>query len=65
MTSTKTNSLKSNEAESKTNSSSKLNYDRLMKLFNSRDIIDRSTLDAMDLKRLKMLERILINIKIK
>jgi hypothetical protein len=65
MKSKKPNSLKSNEAEPKTNSSSKLNYDRLMKLYNSRDIIDRSTLDAMDMKRLKILERIFDNIKIK
>lgn len=62
MKSKKPNSLKSNEAEPKTNSSSKLNYDRLMKLYNSKDIIDRSTLDAMDLKRLEMMERIVGNI---
>tara|TARA_R110002020_G_scaffold235546_1_gene447663 strand:- start:767 stop:964 length:198 start_codon:yes stop_codon:yes gene_type:complete len=62
MTSTKTNSLKSNEAEPKTNSSSKLNYDRLMKLYNSKDVIDRSTLDDTDLERLKILERIFDNI---
>ena len=62
MTSKKTNSLKLNEAEPKTNSSNKLNANQLIDLFNSRDIIDRSTLDAMDLKRLEMMERIVGNI---
>jgi hypothetical protein len=62
MTSKKTNSLKLNEAEPKTNSSNKLNANQLIDLFNSRDIIDRSTLDAMDMKRLEMMERIVGNI---
>tara|TARA_R110002153_G_scaffold184605_3_gene337809 strand:- start:347 stop:550 length:204 start_codon:yes stop_codon:yes gene_type:complete len=62
MTSKKTNSLKLNEAEPKTNSSNKLNANQLTDLFNSRDIIDRSTLDAMDMKRLEMMERIVGNI---
>ena len=62
MTSKKTNSLKSNKAGPKTNSSNALSYERLMKLFNSRDIIDRSTFDARDLERLELMERIVGNI---
>tara|TARA_R110002110_G_scaffold75153_3_gene198697 strand:- start:1415 stop:1618 length:204 start_codon:yes stop_codon:yes gene_type:complete len=62
MTSKKTNSFKSNKADPKTNSSNKLNANQLIDLFNSRDIIDRSTLDAMDMKRLEMMERIVGNI---
>ena len=62
MTSKKTNSLKLNEAEPKTNSSNKLNANQLIDLFNSRDIIDRSTIDARDLERLELMERIVGNI---
>ena len=62
MTSKKTSSLKSNKAGPKTNSSNKLNANQLIDLFNSRDIIDRSTIDARDLERLELMERIVGNI---